>query len=162
MEILKSSQYCTATFCLLALKESLMTKLMLNVCRHLHSSTMVFPGGSGGKESAGNAETWVGSLGGEDPLEKGKATHCRILAWRIPWTEEPGRLQSMGLQNWIRLSDFHSYTPSSKKGQNCLLCHPCRAYQVYRRTEDNFQILHKHTQLPVHLLWKMQNTVGNI
>ena len=43
-------------------------------------------------------ETWVGSLGGEDPLEKGKATHCRILAWRIPWTEGPGRLQSMGLQ----------------------------------------------------------------
>ena len=37
-------------------------------------------------------ETWVWSLGGEDPLEKGMATHCSILAWRIPWTEEPGRL----------------------------------------------------------------------
>ena len=35
-------------------------------------------------------ETWVGSLGQEDPLEKGKATHSSILAWRIPWTEEPG------------------------------------------------------------------------
>ena len=34
-------------------------------------------------------ETWVRSLGGEDPLEKGKATHSRILAWRIPWTEDP-------------------------------------------------------------------------
>ena len=43
-------------------------------------------------------ETWVQSLGWEDPLEKGKATHSSILAWRIPWTEEPGRLQSMGLQ----------------------------------------------------------------
>ena len=43
-------------------------------------------------------ETWVRSLGGEDPLEKGKATHSSTLAWRIPWTEEPGRLQSMGLQ----------------------------------------------------------------
>ena len=42
-------------------------------------------------------ETWVGSLGWEDPLEKGKATHSNILAWRIPWTEEPGKLQSMGL-----------------------------------------------------------------
>ena len=42
-------------------------------------------------------ETWVGFLGLEDPLEEGMATHSSILAWRIPWTEEPGRLQSMGL-----------------------------------------------------------------
>ena len=41
-------------------------------------------------------ETWVQSLGGEDLLEKGMATHSSILAWRIPWTEEPGGLQSMG------------------------------------------------------------------
>ena len=41
-------------------------------------------------------ETWVPSLGGEDPLEKGMATHSSILAWRIPWTEEPGGIQSMG------------------------------------------------------------------
>ena len=41
-------------------------------------------------------ETWVRSLGWEDPLEKHGATHSSILAWRIPWTEEPGRLQSMG------------------------------------------------------------------
>ena len=43
-------------------------------------------------------ETWFGSLGGEDPLEKGKVTHSSILAWRISWTEEPGELQSMGSQ----------------------------------------------------------------
>ena len=43
-------------------------------------------------------ETWVRSLGLEDPLEKGMATHSSILAWRIPWTEEPGELQSMGSQ----------------------------------------------------------------
>ena len=43
-------------------------------------------------------ETWVGSLGWEDPLEEGTATHSSILAWRIPWTEETGRLQSMGSQ----------------------------------------------------------------
>ena len=43
-------------------------------------------------------ETWVQSLGQEDPLEKGTATHPSILAWRIPWTEEPGGLQPMGLQ----------------------------------------------------------------
>ena len=40
----------------------------------------------------------VESLGQEDPLEEGMATHSSILAWRIPWTEEPGRLQSIGLQ----------------------------------------------------------------
>ena len=43
-------------------------------------------------------DTWVQSLDWEDPLEKGMATHPSILAWEIPWTEEPGRLQSMGSQ----------------------------------------------------------------
>ena len=43
-------------------------------------------------------KTWVRSVGQEDPLEKGMATHSSILAWRIPLTEEPGRLQSMGSQ----------------------------------------------------------------
>ena len=43
-------------------------------------------------------ETWVRSLGWEDPLEKEMATHSSILAWGIPWTEKPGGLQSMGLQ----------------------------------------------------------------
>ena len=59
-------------------------------------------------------EAQVRSLGQKDPLEKGMATHSRILAWRTPWTEEPGGLQSMGLQrvghdwatqlNWTKLS----------------------------------------------------------
>ena len=44
-------------------------------------------------------ETWVQSLGWEDLLEKGMATYSSILAWRIPWREEPGGLQSMGLQS---------------------------------------------------------------
>ena len=49
-------------------------------------------------------EIWVRSLGREDPLEKEMATHSSILAWRIPWTEEPGRLQSMGVaKSQIRL-----------------------------------------------------------
>ena len=43
-------------------------------------------------------ETWLLSLGQEDPLEKGMATRSSILAWRIPWIEEPGRLSSMGSQ----------------------------------------------------------------
>ena len=59
-------------------------------------------------------ETWVWFLGWEDPLEKEMATHSSIHAWRIPWTEEPGRLQSMGLQrvghDWATsLSFFFSF-----------------------------------------------------
>ena len=50
-------------------------------------------------------ETWLQSLGGEDPLEKEMATHSSILAWKILWREEPGGLQSMGLQSHTRLSD---------------------------------------------------------
>ena len=46
----------------------------------------------------GDTETWVQSLGGEDPLEEEMATHSSILAWRIIWTEEPGRPQSTGLK----------------------------------------------------------------
>ena len=45
-------------------------------------------------------ETWVQSLGQKDPLEKKRATHSSILAWEIPWTEEPGGLLSMGSQEW--------------------------------------------------------------
>ena len=48
-------------------------------------------------------ETWVQSMGQEDPLEKGMATHSSILAWKIPWTEEPCRLQSLGSQR-VRLN----------------------------------------------------------
>ena len=55
-----------------------------------------FPGGSDGKESACNSGD-LGSIPGlEDHLEKGMATHSSIIAWRIPWTEEPGVLQNMG------------------------------------------------------------------
>ena len=51
-------------------------------------------------------EIWVQSLGLEDPLEKGMAAHSNILAWEIPWTEEPGMLQSMGVrESQTRLSD---------------------------------------------------------
>ena len=50
-------------------------------------------------------ETRVQSLGQEDSLEKGMATHSGILTWRIPWTEEPRGLQSIGSQNWTQLSN---------------------------------------------------------
>ena len=60
-----------------------------------------FPDGSGRqwvKSLPAMRGIWVRFLGWEDPLEKGTATHSCILAWRIPWTEEPGGLQSMGSQ----------------------------------------------------------------
>ena len=66
----------------------------------MEGARMGFPGGSGGmvKNLTAMWETWVRSLGQEDPLEKGMATHSSILAWRIPWTEDPGGLKSMWLQ----------------------------------------------------------------
>ena len=57
-----------------------------------------FRGSSAGKNAPAMWETWIQSLGWEDPLEEKMATHSSILAWRIPWMEEPGGLQSMGLQ----------------------------------------------------------------
>ena len=68
-----------------------------------------FPGGSVVKNCLPVQETRVQSLGQEDPLEKEMATHSRILAWRIPWTEEPGGLQFMGLQR-VRRNWAHVHT----------------------------------------------------
>ena len=70
---------------------------------HLHLSSQ---GGSVVKNQPAKQEMWVPSLGQEDALEKEMATHSSILAWRIPWTEEPGGLQSTGSQkSQTRLSD---------------------------------------------------------
>ena len=57
-----------------------------------------FPGDSEVKNMSAMQNAWVQSLGSEDPLEKKMATHSSILAWRIPWTEKPGKLQSIGSQ----------------------------------------------------------------
>ena len=62
---------------------------------------MGFPGSSVVKNLSAKQETRVQSLGQEGPLEKGMATHSSILTWEIPWTEEPGRLQSIGLQRVV-------------------------------------------------------------
>ena len=60
-------------------------------------------------------ETWVQSLHQEDPLEEGMAAHSSILAWGIPWTEEPGGLQSMGSQK-IRQLSMHAQSVLVHKG----------------------------------------------
>ena len=67
---------------------------------------MGFPGGSDGKESSEMQETWVQILSQEDSLGKGMATHSSIFAWRIPWTEEPGGLQSMGSLIWTQMKQL--------------------------------------------------------
>ena len=66
---------------------------------------MIFPVAQMVKNLLVVQETWVKSLGQEDPLEKGTATYSSILAWEIPWTEEPGGLQSMELQSQTQLSN---------------------------------------------------------
>ena len=64
-------------------------------------------------------ETWIWPLGQDDPLEKGMASHSNILAWRIPWTEEPGGLQSMGSQrvrwDWASNKNFHKKIEKKQK-----------------------------------------------
>ena len=69
-------------------------------------------------------ETWVRSLGQEDLLEKGKETHASILAWRIPWTEEPGGLQSTGAQRVGH--DWLHFLLSSSWGQHWSQSHTSR------------------------------------
>ena len=72
-----------------------------------------FPGGSVIKNPPATAGDMVQSLGQEDPLEEGMVTHFSILAWRIPWTEDPGQLQSIGLQgvghDWSDLAYTHRH-----------------------------------------------------
>ena len=80
-----------------------------------------FPGGSAVKNQPTMQElqeTQVWSLGQQDPLEKGIATHPNILAWRTAWTEEPGGLQSMGLQSRTQLNRLSTHAASV---QVCLL-----------------------------------------
>jgi len=60
--------------------------------------------------NAGDKETGIQSLGGEDPLEEGMVTHCSILAWRISWTKEPGGLLSMESWSRTRLKRFSMHT----------------------------------------------------
>ena len=61
---------------------------------------------------------WDQSLGQEDPPEEGRATHSNILAWRIPWTEKPGRLQSIGLQSLTQLKQLKTPAQVSRIMQN--------------------------------------------
>ena len=70
---------------------------------------MGFSSGSAVKNLPAKQETWVRPLGQEDPLENEMATHFSVLAWEIPWTEEPDRLQSMGSQRVGELDTTEDY-----------------------------------------------------
>ena len=87
---------------------------ILKIFKHAYVQSWGFPGGTSDKQPACQCrrqEIQVWSLDQEDPLEKGMETHSKILAWRIPWTEEPGRLQSTESQrvghNWSDLVCTH-------------------------------------------------------
>ena len=117
-----------------------------------------FPGGSDSKVSACNAGDMVWSMDQEDLLEKEMATHSSILAWRIPWTEEPGKLQYMGSQrvrhDWttnITLLLHYIYNclhgvfiTFSSVAQSCLiLCNPidCNACQASLSITNSWSLL---------------------
>ena len=91
-----------------------------------------FSGGSDGKGPA-MWESWVRSLGWEDPLEEEMATHSSTLAWRILWTEEPSRLQSTGLQrvrhDWVTNSFFHLCKAHTESHCGELFDRQCHIYQ---------------------------------
>ena len=72
---------------------------------------------------------WVGSSGGEDPLEKGIATHSNIAAWKMPWTEEPGTLQSLGSQRVghnTQVKRFEHASEAFRIGQEVLPLFPSK------------------------------------
>ena len=101
-------------------------------------------------------ETRVQSLGWEDPLEKEMAPHSSVLAWKIPWTEEPGRLQFRGSQSWTRLSNF-TFTFTfyheayriliPNQGSNlCCLQHKLRVLTTEQPGKSHDSFLHKTPQ----------------
>ena len=82
-------------------------------------------------------QTWVQSLGWEDPLEEGIATHSSVLTWRIPWTEEPGRLQSIGSHSqtelkWLSERAWTAPFPPVSHASGCLLILPFCPLQFWQ------------------------------
>ena len=101
---------------------------------------MGFPGGASGKKKpacqCGRCQRLVQPLGQKDPLEEGMVTHSGILAWRIPWTEEPGRLQSIGSQrvghDWSNLARH-----------NKCICSHIKRWVFWIYVNEQFRKLHQ-------------------
>ena len=102
-----------------------------------------FPNDSVVKNLHAMQETWIWSLGQEDPLEEETATHSSTLGWRIPWTKEPGQLQPIGLQrvghNWIG-----KYTPPTTLLNSPVSRFSCRNHQNFYINE---YVVYKERQL---------------
>ena len=92
---------------------------------HIHASEG-FPDGSVVKNLLAMQESWVPSLGQEDPLKEEMATHFSILAWKTPWTEDPGGLQSIGLQrvgqDWVTKHGIERWPQRFVQGKYTLIC----------------------------------------
>ena len=111
--------------------QRLWAKLTWDLCRSSLVTQKV-------KNLSAKQETWTWFLGWEDPLEKGMVTHSRIPAWRIPWTEEPGGLQSMGLQrvghNWVTIT-FPFFSPNNVLHWTCFTKQYYMHYPPYSTTQ---------------------------
>ena len=110
-----------------------------------------FPGGSDSEDSVCNAGDWVWSLGWEDPLEKGMETHSSILAWRILWTGEPGRLQPMGSwrvrHDWVtNTSTFFSIANGDAAQPSFSALLECCQPGLYLQIEEDQKIFQKETR----------------
>ena len=97
-------------------------------------------------------ETCVRSLGWEDPLEEGMANHSSILAWKSPWTEEPGGLQSVESQSWTRLNDSMNSLNSSSVPGSQAFCY-LDASDSYQHTDHSevaglFLLRRREKELP--------------
>ena len=142
-------------------------KHTINVCfQHAFTQTptqllMGFPGSGSGKEPACQCrrqERWVRSLGWEDTLEEGKEIHSSILAWRIPWTEDSGRLWSLGSQrfrhNWSSL--VHTQTPTDTRAPNSYIWRQLLSWCLwYKRL---LQHLYVGVKKQKSTLWKRSQT----
>ena len=115
-----------------------------------------FPAVQKVKSLPATQKTWVWSLGQEDHMEKGMATHSSIPAWRIPWTEDAGRLQSVGLQSWTGLATnttntIFDYEWIKDKDSNCFnhvnLVHACVRAELLIRVQLFGTPLTKATRL---------------
>ena len=97
-------------------------KSLCELTKRIYKELLGFHGGSAVKNLPAMQETWVWFLGGDDPLEKEMATHSSILAWRTPWTEEPGWLQSIELRvvcDWI--TEHNTWREAWLRDQNTLV-----------------------------------------
>ena len=128
-----------------------------------------FPGASNSKESTCNAGDQVSSLSQEDPLEEETATHSSILAWRIPWTEKPGRLPSMGLQrvghDWMT-NTFTFHFHAFMKSVHCYIrmneYQPSKEMEALKQTQQTASVYCRQKHNQMNLLHREKFTLVNL